>query len=518
MREYFRTVLLILFLALPSYVLGQAPQPTSLSSSTSSVYQGQCYVLTAGNGANLTLDVQYTFNGGSVQTITGWPALDGNGQANICTDTLTALGSYAFVAIRNTANTAWVSVNAPITVNAPPPQPTSLSFGATQGYAGNDCYTMTVGAGANMTVDLQYAIDGIAQPVWSTALDANGQWAYCLNHYDGTGTRTFTGIKNSLHWQWVALSPAVNYTVLPPQPKSFAITPSAITAGTGNMTMTAANGANVTLDVQYTLSGGATQTYYNWPGLSAINSGPDGSAETFISTCTTPGNYLFTAVRNHLNSPWLSVNAPVSINPPPAPTVTTLSQASAARGSVVSMTLNGTSLCGVSLSTTWPGLTFSDISNDTSSNGGSITATFSISSAAAAGIAPITLTANGGSTTFNFTVTNSAAPSITGMTPPSALHGTSVSVTMSGSNLTGANLSTSWSGLSFSNATYDPQGLWLTATFNIASGAAAGAPDIQVTTSAGSTSTQLFSITQAPVLSKEYIYLGDRAIAIDQLP
>src|SRR6266545_6548091 len=62
--------------------LAQAPQPTSLSISPSTVSQGQSYTMTAGNGANMTLDVQYRFNSGTVQTILAWPALNASGQAS----------------------------------------------------------------------------------------------------------------------------------------------------------------------------------------------------------------------------------------------------------------------------------------------------------------------------------------------------------------------------------------------------------------------------------------------------
>lgn len=75
--------------------------------------------MTVGNGANMTLDIQYTFNGGPAEEIDGWPTLDGNGQAYICTDQYTTPGTYVFVAARNTLNTDWVSVYAPITVDAP---------------------------------------------------------------------------------------------------------------------------------------------------------------------------------------------------------------------------------------------------------------------------------------------------------------------------------------------------------------------------------------------------------------
>ena len=59
------------------------------------------------------------------------------------------------------------------------------------------------------------------------------------------------------------------------------------------------------------------------------------------------------------------------------------------------------------------------------------------------------------------------------------------------------------------------QGDLLTATFNIAPDAPMGTPTIQASTSLGVFNTRLFSITQPPIMSKEYIYLGDRLIAVE---
>src|SRR5438876_12185814 len=108
----------VLFTLVPLRAFAQASQPTSLSISPGTLIQGQCYTMTVGNGANMTLDYQYTFNSGPVQTQNGWPTLDANGRAVICTDSLTATGTYVFVAIRNHANTngPWVAVSASVTV------------------------------------------------------------------------------------------------------------------------------------------------------------------------------------------------------------------------------------------------------------------------------------------------------------------------------------------------------------------------------------------------------------------
>jgi hypothetical protein len=97
------------------------PQPTSLSVNPGTVRRSlsECYTMTAGNGSNMTLDVQYTLNGVPQQPIIGWPSLNANGQSNpICTSPITPLGTYAFTDIRNTLNSGmpWVQVNAQITV------------------------------------------------------------------------------------------------------------------------------------------------------------------------------------------------------------------------------------------------------------------------------------------------------------------------------------------------------------------------------------------------------------------
>jgi hypothetical protein len=148
-------VIVVLCFSAPSF--GQAPQPTSFTVSPSSLTRGQCYTITVDNGANMTLDIQYTLNSMEPQEIDGYPSLDGNGQVCICTDELTAVGTYIFIAVRNTLNTDWVPVYVPLVVNAPP-QPTSFTVSPnvlTQG----QCYTIAVDNGANMTLDILYTFN-----------------------------------------------------------------------------------------------------------------------------------------------------------------------------------------------------------------------------------------------------------------------------------------------------------------------------------------------------------------------
>jgi hypothetical protein len=62
-----------------------ASQPTSISFNPTSLPQGDCYTATVGNGANMTIDVQYRYDGGSVQPAPQWGTQNSSGQSSHCT-------------------------------------------------------------------------------------------------------------------------------------------------------------------------------------------------------------------------------------------------------------------------------------------------------------------------------------------------------------------------------------------------------------------------------------------------
>jgi hypothetical protein len=96
------------------------PHPTFLAISPRTVLQGQCFTMTVGNGSGMTLDVQYRYDGGPVQTLTSWPRLDGIGRAeNVCTSLQTPIGTFEFTAIRNTETAQWLPVSTWVTVTPP---------------------------------------------------------------------------------------------------------------------------------------------------------------------------------------------------------------------------------------------------------------------------------------------------------------------------------------------------------------------------------------------------------------
>jgi hypothetical protein len=193
----------------PDVVFAQAPQPVALSVDRNSLPQGACYILTAENGANVILDVQYTFNNGPVQTVRGWPKLDDTGRAQVCTDSATVIGSYAFVAMRNTLNAEWVPVQVPIAVT-PPLQPNFLSVSPNTVSQGS-CYVVFVENGADMTLDLQYAFnDGSAQTLrgWPK-LDSGGRAYVCASPATAIGNYSFLAFRNTLNTDWVPVQVTV---------------------------------------------------------------------------------------------------------------------------------------------------------------------------------------------------------------------------------------------------------------------------------------------------------------------
>lgn len=91
------------------------------------------------------------------------------------------------------------------------------------------------------------------------------------------------------------------------------------------------------------------------------------------------------------------------------------------------------------------------------------------------------------------------APTITAFTPNTGNAGTSVNVSLTGTNLTGASLATSNPGILVRNVVTTPTAI--TATFQIAFAAAPGATTVTATTTTGSATTSFSVNASAPVLS-----------------
>jgi hypothetical protein len=253
-----------------------------------------------------------------------------------------------------------------------------------------------------------------------------------------------------------------------------------------------------------------------WQGLTfSVNNDNASAGHSVTATFTIASNAWTGVAPIKVTTPGGFTIFNFTINPAAGqvPAITGLSPSSGVQGTSPAVTLTGANLSGASLSTSWNGLSFSNVSS--TPPGTTLTATFNIAAGATVGNPPIQVTNAAGSTTTQLFAIVPPAPSITGASPSSGVQGTSVVVTLTGSNLSGANLSTAWSGLTFSNVASNSG--QILATFNVAAAAALGTPTIQVTTAGGSTTTQLFTI-RLPFLSKEYIHMGDRILAVETPP
>lgn len=128
-----RTLLLFLFigLSIPLSAFGQSI-PTSFEVSPDTVYQvgwPSCYMVTVGNGENMTIDVLYSYEYGEPQEFPEWLSLDGWGQGTVCIDANTVAGHYDFIGVGNNQEWWWgyTPVNASLDVIPPPPVISALS-------------------------------------------------------------------------------------------------------------------------------------------------------------------------------------------------------------------------------------------------------------------------------------------------------------------------------------------------------------------------------------------------------
>jgi hypothetical protein len=183
-----------------------------------------------------------------------------------------------------------------------------------------------------------------------------------------------------------------------------------------------------------------------------------------------------------------------TVNAPPAPTLTSIAPNSGVRGTAVPVTLTGTNLTGAtSLTVSGSGVT---VSAFTVANSTTATATFTITTGATLSARTVTITTPGGTATTTFTVVGAT---LTSIAPASGTIGSSVPVTLTGTNLTGATTVTvSGTGVTVGALTV-VNSTTIKATFTITSGAAQTARTVNVTTPIGNTGNVTFTVTAATV-------------------
>jgi hypothetical protein len=209
---------------------------------------------------------------------------------------LTLSTSYHFrVNSKDAAGNLATSGDYTFTTNSNPyPQPTSLSYSASSGFAGISSYSVAVGNGAGMTVDLKYNFTPWNSSTVSNydlvetigPMDGAGNLVRTLNQSATPGTYTVTAIRNHLNTYWVSINP-VSYTIRPPKPTSLTLSGSFASA----LYLVAGNSQNQTLiihtheyysdsssyeyDAYYTFDSNGTIVFYGpFPGLVSLAFGP----------------------------------------------------------------------------------------------------------------------------------------------------------------------------------------------------------------------------------------------------
>jgi hypothetical protein len=183
---------------------------------------------------------------------------------------------------------------------------------------------------------------------------------------------------------------------------------------------------------------------------------------------------------------------------PTAPRLTSISRNSGVVNSSVDVTITGANLTGTTLNVGGGGITLSNFS----AASGQVTATLNIAAGAAVGVRTIKVSSAAGvSNGLLFTV-SPPAPVLTSITPASGAAGTSVSAILAGSNLSGAQIAVSGTGVTVGATT--ASGSQIIVVLNIGS-SAAGSFAVTATTLGGTSNGMVFTATapsaSAPILS-----------------
>ena len=179
------------------------------------------------------------------------------------------------------------------------------------------------------------------------------------------------------------------------------------------------------------------------------------------------------------------------LNPVAAPTVTSVAPTSIVSGTATAVTINGTNLTGATIT-----YTNGTVGTVTSNSGTAIVVPVTGSTV---GAGTLTVTTTGGSATGSLAVT-AAVPTISSISPTSMFIGaTSQTLTITGTNLTGATLAMSGTGVTLGTATVTATSITVPVT--VAATATAGSYTLTVTTAGGSATSTFTVATPAPTIT-----------------
>ena len=251
---------------------------------------------------------------------------------------------------------------------------------------------------------------------------------------------------------------------------------------------------NGTQQFSATVTNAGTQTV-NWSvnGIAGGNSSVGWvNSSGFYTAPAVPGTFSVQAASTV--SPSAIGTATVTVTAP-LPVLSSVSPNSGTQGTSVPVTLTGSNFqAGATVAVSGSGVT---VSNVTVVNATQITATFTIGASAATGTRSVTVkTAAGTSGAQSFTVNApvSVKPTLSSLSPNAAQRGTTVNVTLTGTNFTSpATVAVSTSSILVSNVVV-VNSTTITAQFQISKAAQRRSRDVTVSTNAGTSNALSFTI------------------------
>jgi uncharacterized protein (TIGR03437 family) len=348
------------------------------------------------------------------------------------------------------------------------------------GYTGSAFYVKGTGTTGNITINVSGAgCTWSASSSFTTLTPSSGT---------STGTTVLIGLSIGAYSGGGQRDDTITITVNSSSVGSFPVYQNSTTCSISSLSPSSANIPAAGGSGSFTINdnncwfnyspSGATWVNYSFTSLYTVSytvSANTGAARTDTFSFSYPSSTAFT------------LNQAAA---PATPTLSSISPSSGVQGTSVPVTLTGSNfIAGASVSPGNAGITVSGVTVVSSTQ---ITATFAISASASLGAGNVTVTTSAGTTTgVSFTVT--APPTLTSITPNSGTAGTSVSVTLTGTNFVtgGGTLVKVSSGAAVSSVNVI-SATQLTATFAI-SGAASGSANVSVTTSGGTSGTVPFS-------------------------
>jgi hypothetical protein len=248
-----------------------------------------------------------------------------------------------------------------------------------------------------------------------------------------------------------------------------------------------ARGTSVPVTITGTNLAGTTAVGVSGTGVTAVITGtPTATSVTATFTITTTATLSARNVTVNTTSGNATLNGAFTVVRPPAPTLASIAPNLGVRGRAVPVTLTGANFTttGTTVAVSGGGGPNSiAISAVTVVDSSHITATFTIPAGAAATARNVTVNTTGGnSNAVTFTVQGAT---LTSVAPNTGLRGSSVPVTLTGTNLTGATTVTiSGGGVTATGVTV-VNSTTVTATFNITAGATLSTRNVTVNTPIG---------------------------------